>query len=59
MTCDGRIYKVPKGLDLDVYFSNYTKEQFLNYELSEDFTLIAELFEVTGKGMKRDKITKQ
>ncbi len=25
MTCDGRIYKVPKGLDLDVYFSDYTK----------------------------------
>jgi hypothetical protein len=58
MTCDGRIYKVPKGLDLDAYFSNYTKEQFLNYELGDNFTLIAELFDVTGKGMKRDKITR-
>lgn len=55
MTCDGRIYKVPKGLDLDTYFQNYTKEQFLAYDLNEDFILISELFEVTGKGMKRDK----
>ncbi|MES2453935.1 MAG: hypothetical protein V4594_00265 [Bacteroidota bacterium] len=58
MTCDGRIYKVPKGLDIDAYFSTYTKEQFLNYELSEDFTLITELFEMTGKGIKREKIVK-
>ncbi|UKT62888.1 hypothetical protein [Pedobacter mucosus] len=56
MTCDGRIYKVPKGLDLDAYFSDYTEEQFLNYELPNDFTLIAELFDITGKGIKRDKI---
>ena len=55
ITCDGRIYKVPKDLDLDAYFSGYTKEQFLNYELSEDFILIAELFDVTGRGMKREK----
>jgi hypothetical protein len=55
ITCEGRIYKVPKNLDLDAYFSNYTTEQFLNYELSEDFTLIAELFDVTGRGIKREK----
>lgn len=58
MSCEGRIYKVPKDLDLDAYFLNYSEEQFLNYELREDFTLIAEMFEVTGKGMKRDKIKK-
>jgi len=58
MSSEGRIYKVPKGLDLDAYFKGYSKEQFLNYELGEDFTLIAELFEVTGKGMKRNKIMK-
>ena len=46
-------YKVPKDLDLDAYFSNYTKEEFLNYELNDDFTLIAELFEVTGKLIKK------
>jgi hypothetical protein len=52
MTCNGRIYKVPKGLDLDAHFSNYTKEQFLNYEMLEGFTLISELFDVTGRGTK-------
>ncbi|MES2416860.1 MAG: hypothetical protein V4541_01670 [Bacteroidota bacterium] len=56
MTCDGRIYKVPKGLNLNEYFKNYTIAQFLAYELSNEFTLIAELFDITGKGLKRNKI---
>ncbi|WEK20739.1 MAG: hypothetical protein P0Y49_06265 [Candidatus Pedobacter colombiensis] len=55
MISEGRIYKVPKGLDLDAYFSNFSTEQFLQYDLSDDFTLISELFDVTGKGIKRDK----
>lgn len=55
MIGEGRIYKVPKDLDLDDYFRNYTTEQFLNYELSDDFTLVAELFEITGKSIKRNK----
>lgn len=58
ITCDGRIYKVPKGLDLEAYFKDYTKEQFLNYELSDDFILIAELFDVTGKATRREKMAK-
>jgi hypothetical protein len=53
MTCDGRIYKVPPGLDVDDYFKDYTEGQFRNYELRDDFTLIAELFDVTGKGLKK------
>lgn len=56
ITCEGRIYKVPKDLDLDAYFSAYTKEAFLNYDLNDDFTLIAELFEVTGKLTKNETI---
>ena len=55
MICDGRIYKVPKGLDLDEYFKNYTEEKMRNYELSEGFKLVAELFDVTGKGVKTEK----
>lgn len=55
ITCEGRIYKVAKDLDLDAYFSNYTQEEFLNYELNDDFTLIAEFFEVTGKLIKNEK----
>ncbi|MGF7037668.1 3-hydroxymyristoyl/3-hydroxydecanoyl-(acyl carrier protein) dehydratase [Mucilaginibacter lappiensis] len=53
MTCDGRIYKVPKGLDVDNYFGNYTKEKLLKYDLEDGFTLIAELFDVTGRGIKK------
>jgi len=55
MTCNGRIYKVPKGLDLDDYFKDYTQEQFEKYELRDDFVLIAELFDITGRGTKQIK----
>lgn len=55
MICDGRIYKVPADLNLDEYFKNYTEEKLLNYDLSDDFTLIAELFDVTGRAIKKDK----
>jgi hypothetical protein len=53
MTCDGRIYKVAEGLDIDEYFENYSEQKLLNYDLSDDFTLIAELFDVTGRGIKK------
>lgn len=54
MVCDGRIYKVPPGLDLDSYFKDFTKEQLLNYDVSNDFTLIAELNDITGRGIKKE-----
>lgn len=56
MVCDGRTYKVPKGLDLDKYFKNFTKQQLQNYDLSPDFTLITEYFDITGRGMKIEKL---
>lgn len=55
MVCDGRIYKAPKGLDLDSYFCNYTDEKLLAYDLSPDFTLVAELQGITGRAIKKDK----
>lgn len=55
MIADGRIYKVPKGLDLNSYFSTYSEQQFLAYELSNDFTLVAELFDIIGQGKKKSK----
>jgi hypothetical protein len=55
MVCDGRIYKVPKGLDLDSYFCNYTDERVLAYDLGPDFTLVAELQGITGRAIKKDK----
>lgn len=56
MTCDGRVYKAPGGLDLEIYFKDYTEERFLKYDLDESFTLVAELFDVTGKGFRKNKI---
>jgi len=56
MSCDGRIYKVPEGLDLNAYFSDYTEEKLRNYALDKDFTLVAELFGVTGRAMKKETL---
>ncbi|SFG96088.1 hotdog family protein [Pedobacter insulae] len=53
MVCEGRVYKVSKELDLTAYFKDYTKEQFLAYELSNEFVQVAELFEITGKAVKK------
>jgi len=55
MSCEGRIYKAPKGLDLDEYFKDYTEERLLAYDLDESFELIAELFDITGKAVKKEK----
>jgi len=51
MVCDGRIYKVPKGLDLNAYFSDFTEERLLNYDISKDFKLVAELQGITGRAI--------
>jgi len=51
MVCDGRIYKVPKGLDLDAYFSDFTEERLANYDISKDFKLVAELSDITGRAI--------
>jgi hypothetical protein len=52
--CDGRIYKVPKDLDLDAYFSDFTEERLLKYDISKDFILVAELFDITGRAILID-----
>lgn len=52
MVCDGRIYKVAKGVDLDDFFKDYDEERLVKYDLSKDFTLVAELFDVTGRAIK-------
>lgn len=58
MTCDGRIYKVPKGLDLDAYFSDFSEERLMGYELSSDFVLVSELFDITGRAIKNEYFVK-
>ncbi|MDB5012705.1 MAG: hypothetical protein JWQ25_907 [Daejeonella sp.] len=56
MVADGRIYKVPKELNLNEYFSNFTANRLKAYDLDERFVLIAELFDVTGRALKRELI---
>jgi hypothetical protein len=58
MICEGRIYKVPEGLDLDAYFKDFTGEQLLSYDLGPDFILIAELYDITGRGIKKETFAK-
>jgi hypothetical protein len=51
MVCDGNIYKVPKDLDLDEYFSDFTEERLLKYDISKDFIKVAELHDITGRAI--------
>ncbi|MDP2338933.1 MAG: hypothetical protein Q8N05_21270 [Bacteroidota bacterium] len=57
MVSDGRIYKVPAGLDLTKYFSDFNESRLDNYDLGEDFSLIAELFDITGRALKKETFT--
>jgi hypothetical protein len=43
---------VPKDLDLDDYFKDFDEERLLNYDISKDFTLVSELFDITGRAIK-------
>jgi hypothetical protein len=53
MVADGRIYKTPKDLDLNKYFNNFNETRLKEYDLSSDFTLVAELFDITGRAIKK------
>jgi hypothetical protein len=59
MVCDGRVYKVPKDMDLDAYFSDFSEERLLKYDISKDFTLVAELFDITGRAIKIELFKKK
>jgi hypothetical protein len=58
MVCDGRIYRAPKGLDLDAYFKDFDEERLKKYDIGSDFVLIAELFDITGRGIKKEMFDK-
>lgn len=58
MVADGRIYKVPKGLDLNSFFNDYNEDKLRNYELNEKFILVAELFDITGRAIKKEIFNK-
>ena len=54
MTASGRIYKVPKGLDVAAYFKDFTEERLRNYDLDKAFVLATELHDILGKGIKNE-----
>jgi hypothetical protein len=58
MVCDGRIYKAPPGLNLDEYFKDFTDERLLKYDISKDFKLIADLFDITGRAILIEQFKK-
>lgn len=58
MVTDGRIYKVPKDLDLNAYFKDFDETRLLNYDLSDEFILVAELFDITGRAIKKELFSK-
>lgn len=58
MVCDGRIYRVPKELDLDEYFSDFTEERLLKYDISKDFVKVAELHDITGRAILIEQFNK-
>jgi len=58
MVCDGRIYRVPPGLNLDEYFKDFTEERLLKYDISKDFKLIADLFDITGRAILIEQFKK-
>lgn len=58
MVCDGHIYRVPKGLDLDEYFSDFTEDRLLKYDISKDFVKIAELHDITGRAILIEQFNK-
>ena len=58
MVCDGRIYKAPKGLDLDEYFKDFTDERLIKYDISKDFKLVAELTAITGRAILIEQFKK-
>jgi hypothetical protein len=49
MVCDGRIYRCPPGLDLDGYFKDFNEERLLKYDLTADFKLISDMYDITGR----------
>jgi len=54
MVCDGRIYKVPNGYDLNIHFNDFTEEMLVSYTVPQDFILVAELFDITGRALKKE-----
>ena len=58
MVCEGRIYRVPKGMDLDAYFKDFDEQRLRAFDLDPGFVFIAELYDITGRGIKKEMFDK-
>jgi len=58
MVCEGRIYRAPKGMDLDAYFKDFDEQKLRSFDLDPGFVKIAELYDVTGRGIKKEMFDK-
>lgn len=58
MAFEGRIYKTSKKIDFNDYFKDYNENKLKKYELGEEFILVAELFDITGRALKIDMFNK-
>ena len=58
MVCEGRIYRAPKGMDLDAYFKDFDEQKLRSFDLDPGFVKIAELYDITGRGIKKEMFDK-
>ncbi len=58
MVCEGRIYRAPKGMDLDAYFKDFDEQRLRAFDLDPGFVFIAELYDITGRGIKKEMFDK-
>jgi hypothetical protein len=58
MVCEGRIYRAPKGIDLDAYFKDFDEQRLRAFDLDPGFVFIAELYDITGRGIKKEMFDK-
>lgn len=55
MTVSGRIYKTTPDIDLGEYFSHFTEERLRNYDVDDRFTMVFEIQNIVGQGIRNDK----
>lgn len=53
----GRIYRVPKGLDLQAYFQGLSSADIREFRLREDFHLIAQIEGITCRLLRNSRFT--
>lgn len=53
MISDGRIYKVPANMNVNDYFKDFTTSRLMQYDLPDEFKLVAEIHDLIGRALKK------